>query len=175
MLRRFLNEVRMGRGRWIANAIFEFLVNIIVSMLPFIIAVAILMLSVKLNLGFLESIKKITANGELIIYSATLMAPLMYAVLKDPPIAFRAGFSIFGAIPVLAGAIVYPIAMLDGFTDRLVIVSTCCFFLAITVYLILLLIQHAFQSRQSAPQIQDDNRHNSLEGYKRHREINHEL
>lgn len=175
MLRRFLNEVRMGCGRWIAKAFFEFLVNISVSMLPFIFAVVTLMLSAKLDSGFLSYVKKITSNGELIVYSATLMAPIMYAVLRDPPVAFRAGFSIFGAVPVLAGAIVYPIAMLDGFTNKLVVVSAGCFFLAIIVYLALLLVQHEFEHRKSAPQIQDNNRQDRLEGYKKHREINHEL
>jgi hypothetical protein len=160
----------MGQYIWIPRALLEFLINILISTLPFVVGIGTLMLSAKLNLDFFSAFKKISSNGELIIYSATLMAPIMYAVLRDPPVAFRAGFAISGGIPVVLGVLVYVISMTDGFTHRLSILSTICFILAVIVYLLLLLVQHEFEHRKSAPQIQEDRRNDRLDGYRKHRE-----
>lgn len=160
----------MDQCVWIGRALLEFIINIMISTLPFIVGIGTLMLSVKLNLDLLGAFEKISSNGELIIYSSTLMAPIMYAVLKDPPVAFRAGFAIFGGIPVVLGVVVYVISMTDGFTNRLSILSIVSFALAVIVYFTLLLVQHQFEHRKSAPQIQEDRRNNRLDGYRKHRE-----
>lgn len=38
------------------------------------------------NESFLEAVKKVLGKGELIIYMATLMAPVVYSTQKDPPV-----------------------------------------------------------------------------------------
>lgn len=160
----------MNQYTWIPRALLEFLVNILISTLPFLVGIVTLMLSAKLNMDFLGALIKISSNGELIIYSATLMAPIIYAVLRNPPVAFRAGFAICGGIPVVLGVLVYVISITDGFTQRLSLLSAFCFCLAVIVYLLLLLVEHEFEHRKSAPQIQEDRRNDRLDGYRKHRE-----
>ncbi|HCG0872025.1 TPA: hypothetical protein NJF72_000517 [Pseudomonas aeruginosa] len=157
--------------KWVGSALVEFIINMLVSTLPFTVGVVTIMLSAKLNLDLLPALKKVTSNGELVVYSATLMAPLMYAVLKDPPVSFRVAFAISGGISVVAGVVVYVVGMLDGFTHRLFTISAIFFGCAVFVYLVLLLVQHEFEHRKSATQLRDDEVSSNLAGYKKHRGV----
>ncbi|WP_296230172.1 hypothetical protein [uncultured Pseudomonas sp.] len=156
--------------RWVGSALFECGINLGVSLLPFAVAVIALMLSKTTNKDLGDAFSTVTGKGELIVYSATLMAPIMYAVLRNPPVSFKAAFGIFGAIPVVLGVVVYTIANIDGFSDRLNIFSYGCFALAVIVFFLLLLVEHEFESKKSAPQIQADSRAISLSEYQKHRE-----
>lgn len=70
--------------RWIGTGLWEFILNVFISTLPISIGVIVLMVSSKHNHSLFQAINYITARGELVIYSATLMAPILYAIQKDP-------------------------------------------------------------------------------------------
>ncbi|WP_417660086.1 hypothetical protein [Pseudidiomarina sp.] len=159
----------MRTYKWIGKALAEFLINILVSTIPFSMAVLTLMMSSKLNMDFNEAIRKIGSNGELVVYSATLMAPLIYAIIKDPPVRFKGAFAVIGLLLILSGAGVYVIGMLDGFSDRIMTFSFYCFCSSVLVFLMIIILQHEVDSRNNAPKIRSDAVADSLAEYKKHR------
>lgn len=161
----------MKKYKWINSAILEFVVNMAISTLPFSVTILVVTLSSKINLDPSGALLKITKNGELAIYSATLMAPLMYAIMKDPPVNFKAAFALFGGGAIISGVLTYAIGIMDGFTDKIHNFSIAFFSAAVIVYLVFILVQQEFESRRSAPEIQTDTVSNSLKGYKEHRGV----
>lgn len=161
----------MRKYRWVGGALLEFVIVLGVSALPMLGGIAGMWMFSGPDFELGKAVLNITANGELIVYSATLMAPIIYAVLKDPPVSFRAVFAIFGAVPVFFGTLAYAVSMHAEYSDRVISITGYILAWSIVVYFALVMFLHEFEARKSAPQIQDDQRRNSLDGYKEHRGV----
>lgn len=159
------------KTHWTLSAIFEFLVNMIISLSPFIVGIVTMMLSAKWNSDFGAASTEVIKRGELVIYSTTLMAPITYAVLRDPPVKYRGAFGLFCVLSVMIGAIVYAIGYLDNFSTKLIWFSMVTFAISIVVFLVLLLIEHKVKMGSSAPKLQQDASKNLLDAYMRHKGV----
>lgn len=162
----------MKQFGWIGSALMEFLINFVVSTIPFSLALLTLTVSSSLNMGFEAALHRIASNGEMVIYSATLMAPILYAVVKEPPVAFRRLFIVLGLLVVVMGAGTYVIGMLDGFGEKIVVFSYLCFVFSVLVFLAVLLVQHQLTARENAPKIQANKMRDTLQEYEKRRGIN---
>lgn len=161
----------MAEYKWIWSAFVEFSINMIASLLPFAAAIAALMLSGETDYNLHQATNTVTKNGELIIYSATLMAPIIYAVLRDPPVKYRAGFAISSGIPVILGVIVYVLFVTGGtFSEKLLSASISTFCVGVLSYMALLATEHKVKLGESAASIQSNNRESALREYQMHRE-----
>lgn len=158
--------------RWIYEAISEFMINMLVSLLPFIIGVIVMLYSGKFNYTLNVAIFKIVERGELIIYSSTLMAPIAYAVLRDPPVKFKKIFGLFCLTIIIIGCITYTTGYMSDFSPGIIDFSYYIFFSSILAFLILVLVEQRVKLGESAPQIQQRNSQSLLQSYKRHRGIN---
>lgn len=161
----------MAEYKWIWSAFIEFIINMLASLLPFCAAIAALMLSGKTSHDLQEAVNSVIKNGELIIYSATLMAPIIYAVLRDPPVKFRALLAISSGIPVMLGVIVYVLFITENeFSDKLITASVITFAIGILSFLSLIAIEHKVKHGESAASIQHTNTNIMLDTYRKHRE-----
>lgn len=130
-----------------------------------------MMLSQKWNLGFWSAVSEVTKRGELVIYCATLMAPIAYAVLRDPPIRYKGAFSLFCICLIVSCPVVYCIGYLDGFSSGLIFYSLITFICSVVVFFLLLLVDHYMKSSASPLQMQQKNNRDSLAEYKKHRGV----
>ncbi|NHC12152.1 hypothetical protein [Stutzerimonas degradans] len=156
---------------WSLSAGFEFLVNMVISLSPFIVGILTMMLSAKWSSDFPTAATEVISRGELVIYSTTLMAPIAYAVLRDPPVKYRGLFGLFCVSSILVGGIVYAIGYVDSFSAGIIKFSVWTFLITISVFLSLLLVDHKVKLGSSAPEIHQKESKTLLDAYKRHKGV----
>lgn len=91
----------------------ELLYTLLISLAPSFFAIGGLYL---VGNGFVNSLMKTFGNGELILYSATLMAPVIYSTQIDTPVKKKHFFLIVAAILVGVGALynlVYALGLIN--------------------------------------------------------------
>src|SRR5690554_6004048 len=130
------------RFKWIGSGIWEFLVNVIISTLPISTGIVVLMVNSKYNYSFIQSLNHITARGELVIYSATLMAPILYAIQKEPPPKLKRFLFLSGMCTLLFGLAIYIAGFADGFSTSIHNFSYVCLGLSLATFLTLNLVNH---------------------------------
>lgn len=94
------------------TAMLELVVNILVGCLPIWLSAFNYRLSVE-NSDWGAAFYEAITNGELIIYSVSIMGTIFYATLRNPPLPGRNFFSIFCLIIACLGAFFYA-RKLDG-------------------------------------------------------------
>lgn len=161
----------MKAGTWIRAAFKEFFINILISTVPFWVGILIWTLAKSFNLSLTDALYKIASNGELVIYSATLMAPIAYAVVKDPPVKFKVFFQFCSTLVICLGIVIYVIGIFDGFNEDIVKFSFICFLISILIYLAVLLIQNELHFRESATKIREDQMKQTIKDYGKHRGV----
>lgn len=155
--------------KWVSSGVWEFFVNVFFSGLPLLLGVIGLMLVNDGTRDFQESINYLTNKGELIIYSTTLMAPLIYAIQKDPPPKLKGFMSVFGITILTTGSFVYAFGLSLTFSDFIISLSAICFTCSLILFLTLNLVEHKTHYSKSAPQIFEDQKTNNLDEYQAHR------
>lgn len=157
--------------KWIGPPTIEYIINMGISLLPFGIGIMALIFSTKYNLSYPAALYKIIENGELLIYCSTLMAPIAYAVVREPPVKFKALFSLTSIVIIVAGSIIYAIRYFDSLTDSIVMLSQIAFMVSAIIYFALLLLDARATLGASAPMIEQQNSLSAIENYKAHRGI----
>ncbi len=149
----------------------EFIYTLLISLSPIVAA----------SFGFWLSddtsaylaINKVIGNGELIIYAATLMAPVVYSTQKDPPIFGKDYFFIFCSLIVAVGVLYYAFYAGGLIKQDVFVFSIGISFISLLVYYISLFYEHRAELATSSPELHNtldkqfqDNFRNYMEGDK---------
>jgi len=137
--------------KWTANnrTLFQFLITLIFSLLPLIFSSAVIYLTEDKTLKTIAH--QILGNGELVIYSATLLAPVLYATYKNPPVQFKTFFNLIAWLIILINAVFYPlyhmgVIIKDLYAPSLILTA----FVLILIYIIMFL-EHFAETKTNAP------------------------
>lgn len=137
--------------KWIANrlTLFQFFITLIFSLIPVILAFITIFLTE--DKAFKNIADQVLGNGELVIYSATLLAPVLYTTYKDPPVKYTKSFNLIAWGIVLITAVFYPLFHLglvikDPFVPSLWLTA----FVLLLIY-VNMFLEHLTESKVNAP------------------------
>ncbi len=162
---------KVRKNHWACSALTEFSINIIIIMLPFIVG----FIKYKYYSGSndVTNISAITDTFSVVavtVLSATILAPIFYSIIKDPPIKFKAWFLLGSLIIYTLGVVIYGFEInLATKNDTLQSVTWVVLAGALILYMFNTFANNLSNYSESAPAILDKKIFENLNDYKRHR------
>ena len=106
------------------------------------------------NEYFLEAVRRVLEEGELIIYMATLMAPVVYSTQKDPPVKAKNIFLAISGVLISFGVLFYTLHTLKMIQKDIFLLSVIVALIAIILLYLNLFFVHRASTGTNSPFMQ---------------------
>lgn len=148
------------RARANGRTLFQLFITVFFSLLPLLLAFITIYYSGEISAS--EVLMRIIGNGELIIYSATLIAPVLYATYKDPPVEWKNFFNFAAVLIIIATTTFYPLYHHGMIFKEILLPSVFITIISLILVYLIMYFDHIAVIGKSAPQ----KTHDSNEAFK---------
>lgn len=159
------------KKHWALGAVSEVMLNLIVILIPF--GIGFFRYGFYNNgdqFGLINALTESFSVMAVTIFSATVVAPIFYSIIKDPPIKFKAVFLISSILIYTFGVGIYIFEIMEATVNSsLQIVAWIVLGFAIFLYTFNICVNHYICSTASAPVIMIDRSETAVNEYIKHR------
>lgn len=131
----------------------EFFVTLVVSICPLLATIAAFWFT-QTNPALRPALEFAAGEGQLIIYAATLIAPVFYSTLKDPPMKGKNWFFISSLVLLVLSVSFQIFFSMDKVEQKMVSVSYIFAGAALTIFYLNLYFVRKIEQAPSAPGLQ---------------------